>query len=671
MSVRMVQNSFVGGEISPALYGRHDLEAYYKGAARLENFLVLKTGGARKRNGFVDGTFWYTAGTTGTGIDTRTVPYRYSREDGGLLILKEKTVSGVKYTDCSYLKKGAGFNDPNSLATVTLPAYIYPPSIKWTQVGDTVILSGETGPAGADGTAPVPASVSSVLINHPAGTLTAQLYSVLPKPVAPHTLSLTELGDFIVSNTSSKARTLYYASYTVTGGVISLATMAYKANTNAEWPVNCAMLIRTRIRKDAAGVWPDEVIIAKRSGALYGELVRLPNSEYTLAGSDSGGDYREYEFRDENHIPGSLVYKQTPMFTEGAAVAAGCCAVYQQRLAFAGLPGDPFSVVFSRAGDFHAYHASRPVAQDDPFRFTLATDSPAVIRHAAAYRDGFLLFTDTGVWRLYGSLTEGFGPQTCRSEQLNDIGCDGRIRPVQTTDGFLYVGADGRTVYELRYDIAQDAVAPSDRSILAAHLTEGRRIISAAHQRYPESVVWFVLDNGTLIAMTYQPEHKVCAWSRHSVAGLAENLVQIVSPGTVTGDVTDLLIVRAKVSTVVGQNGSVCRLGVMGTAYTDFTAQPVGATLTTLRPELPDRNVQGLPKNITDALVRVRNTERLAVVSAAGGLDDVHSVPGAVTPYSGDLKSMPRGCINDAGQMTLVSASGPCEIQCVVWKTEF
>lgn len=665
MSVRIVQNSFIGGELSPALYGRHDISAYFKGAASIENFIVQKTGGLRKRNGFASAYGFTTAHAAGIGDDARLVPYRYSRTDGGLLLITEELVSTVKKTRVSYLPKGTGFNTASALNSALLPAYIYPPSVKWMQSGDTIILSGETGVAAADGTAPVPASVSSVLINHPAKTLTVALYVVNAKPTTPYYLEYTEIGNFIGT---VNTRTLFYAAYTATAGVVSEPIKMSVLNTNGEWPASTGLVIKVRIRP-VSGVYPDEIIIAKRSGALYGELARLQNSDYASEASDSGGAYRQYEFRDQNHLPGTMMYEQTPMFPVGSSVASGCTAVFQQRLAFAGLSGDPFSVVFSKTGDFHTFHANRPVADDDPFRITLPSSTPATIRHAIGYRDSLLLFTDSGVWRVYGSQSEGFSPRTCRMDQLNTIGCAPYVKPVQTTNGVLFTAADERTVYEMNYDVTLDTIIPVERTILAEHLTEGRKIVSMTHQRWPESVVWCALDNGRILTLTYQPEHEVYGWAHHVLTGLTQTLIQLVSPGTVTGPVSDLVLLCAASN---GAGATQCRIGALDAAsYLDMAGGAIPGTLITLRPELPDRNVQGLPKNIVDCLIRVRNTSRIAVKSNAGGVDEMLTLPANGDPYTGNVKIMPAGLINDDGQMSVVSDSGPCEIQCVIWRTEF
>ena len=69
----MLITNFSSGELSQTLFGRTDLEQYYRGAARLENFDVIPTGGIRKRPGtkkVLDGL-----------EDGRIVPFILSRDE--------------------------------------------------------------------------------------------------------------------------------------------------------------------------------------------------------------------------------------------------------------------------------------------------------------------------------------------------------------------------------------------------------------------------------------------------------------------------------------------------------------------------------------------------------------------------------------------------------------
>ena len=47
----VIQTSFNAGELSPTLDGRVDLAKYGSGCSKMENFIPLVQGGARKRSG--------------------------------------------------------------------------------------------------------------------------------------------------------------------------------------------------------------------------------------------------------------------------------------------------------------------------------------------------------------------------------------------------------------------------------------------------------------------------------------------------------------------------------------------------------------------------------------------------------------------------------------------
>lgn len=83
MSLRIIQNSLIGGEISPELYGRKDLKAYYQGAAMIRNFCVRRTGGIRKRAG----TEFLIHGDAGASAWYRAVPFMYDRYTFCILLL--------------------------------------------------------------------------------------------------------------------------------------------------------------------------------------------------------------------------------------------------------------------------------------------------------------------------------------------------------------------------------------------------------------------------------------------------------------------------------------------------------------------------------------------------------------------------------------------------------
>ena len=88
--VRLVQNSFFGGQLDFEMMGRQDYQRYAKGATKLCNFNVMKRGGLDKRRGF-DRLLKLTDATEFPGISVNTkfraIPYAYTKTRGFVLLM--------------------------------------------------------------------------------------------------------------------------------------------------------------------------------------------------------------------------------------------------------------------------------------------------------------------------------------------------------------------------------------------------------------------------------------------------------------------------------------------------------------------------------------------------------------------------------------------------------
>lgn len=85
--IRIVQNSFFGGQLDYEMMGRQDYQRYAKGATKLCNFNILKRGGLDKRRGF-DRILDLTtiAGITASS-KFRMIPFAYKKTQGFVIIL--------------------------------------------------------------------------------------------------------------------------------------------------------------------------------------------------------------------------------------------------------------------------------------------------------------------------------------------------------------------------------------------------------------------------------------------------------------------------------------------------------------------------------------------------------------------------------------------------------
>lgn len=141
--IRLVQNSFFGGQLDFEMMGRQDYQRYAKGATKLCNFNVMKRGGLDKRRGF-DRVLDLVAefGRDGVQASTkfRAIPFAYTKTRGFVLLM-----SGPK---CVVV--GTNPNNQFQYFSVTDLDGVYNATeiqeLDYQQCGDIVFLAHENHP---------------------------------------------------------------------------------------------------------------------------------------------------------------------------------------------------------------------------------------------------------------------------------------------------------------------------------------------------------------------------------------------------------------------------------------------------------------------------------------------------------------------------------------------
>lgn len=401
-------------------------------------------------------------------------------------------------------------------------------------------------------------------------------------------------------------------------------------------------------------------------------------------------------FKDDNILAGTITGIQTALTVGDTNMDCRTMDVWQQRLVMASSTNLPFTVWLSTVGDLYNFYVNRPQVDSDAFSVTIPATKASKILHLVSGK-WLTLFTESGEFVMNAG-ADGLSYRTVNIHQVSSVGIHPDIEPVQTEDRVIFVAHDGRSVYEMRYDLSQDSVIPIDRSILACHLTESATIVKAAYQRFPDSVAWFLLSDGTMLSMTFVPDQEVTAWARHTIAqpaGYAAGTLKCVdmfATGAIlskTGceptseimlqfDVFDANLVRQNKTVIERMRPNIntdtpTNLNARCSDHVGIANPPnVAAKLITLRPESPDFNTQGLKKSIMDVTVRARRTYSFTVVSSVAGMTAVSKVIGSLgtsttTLATTDAKVAPRGYFNDDGQMEIASSDGkPCEILSLV-----
>ena len=225
---------------------------------------------------------------------------------------------------------------------------------------------------------------------------------------------------------------------------------------------------------------------------------------------------------------------------------------YQQRTWFGGTPTKPQTLWASRVADFWTFTINSDpdaIAPDDALELTLASVTQERIEWLSSEK--VLLIGTTGTeQRLTPDqyISVNNVPNIARTSSYG-----GRhIQPVYIGELTIFVQGSGRQVrsYSQNTRTAIEQYVSRDLAWFAEHVTESG-VIAQSYELVPDSVLWQVRADGTLISMTHDPsvdqeDYSSLGWARHPTDG------SVISVATIPNEAADETWV------CVFRNGSYC-----------------------------------------------------------------------------------------------------------------
>ena len=216
----------------------------------------------------------------------------------------------------------------------------------------------------------------------------------------------------------------------------------------------------------------------------------------------------------------------TPVWWEGAWSGyrgfPSLACFYDDRMIFA----KGATVYGSQTSDYYNFSVSSSALDSDALEFTLLSRRQNAITWMEPARR-LMLGTAGGEWWISGSDDRSaLSPANVLAKQDSFYGGEGTAA-VRIANTFLFLQKHGRHLYDLSYSLDQDAFTATDLSILASHLTGESPIHTLAYQQNPGSILWACRQDGVLLSLTYQRQHDVAAWSRHTTQGEFESICVI------------------------------------------------------------------------------------------------------------------------------------------------
>ena len=483
------QASFTGGELAPSLHARVDLAKYRTGAKSILNWYILPHGGISRRDGLQ-----FVGASGNAGQMSRLIPFEASSSDSYILefghlymrvyrngALVGDGSGGAYQIALPYVAghlRGLVIEQSNDVLTVTHPSY--PPREIARYAHDdwrTKVL--DFSPP--DGAPAISSVVPTRGFERPNdGTLMPNEYYIPEE----HAYSVTAV--------------------TADGEETLRSTQVFVNNDLRFYPLNF-----------------NTVNWGAVAGSLFYNVYKNENGYFGLIGTTESTS-----FKDKNYKPNlqdGPPRGRNPFSGSGSYPYAS--AYFQQRRIFGGTTRRPQTTWASASGNYNNFSASRPAKDSDAIEFTIAGRKLQRIRHYTAMQD-LIVFTESGEWRVRGPDNGILSPSSIKADLQSEYGI-GSVPPMVVGDQVLFVLRDGRQVRDLGYKFESDNYSGSDLTVLSHHLFERRSVVEWAHQKTPNSIIWCVMDDGSLNALTYMREHEVWGWARHSTDGVFESVAVV------------------------------------------------------------------------------------------------------------------------------------------------
>lgn len=481
-SVRSLHHSFIGGEVTPELYGRIDDAKYRSGVARLRNFIALPHGPAQNRSGFA-----FVREVKASTQKVRLLPFTYSTTQ--TMVLEFGPAYIRFHTQGATLLTSAGV--PYEVATPFTGDDLF--QLHYVQSADVLTL---------------------VHPNHPPrelrrlGPTNWQLTNVAFAPVMQPPQDLRASAAF---TTAADARTTY--RYVVTAVAVG-GTDETEASAPAQCVGNLNELHAHNTLKWAAVANAGMYRVYKFAGGAFGYI----------------GQTTDLAFTDDNIVAD---LSMTPPIYESVFNSPGnypaAVSYFEQRRCFAGTTRQPQNIWMTRSGTESSMAYSLPVRDDDRIAFRVAAREANTIRHIVPLTD-LVLLTSAAEWRVTSVNSDAITPSTISVRPQSHVGASD-VQPVIINNTMLYPAARGGHVREMAYSWQANGFVTGDLSLRAPHLFDGLDITDMAYAKAPLPIVWSVSSGGKLLGLTYVPEQQVGAWHQHDTSGGVFESCTVVAEG--------------------------------------------------------------------------------------------------------------------------------------------
>ena len=191
---------------------------------------------------------------------------------------------------------------------------------------------------------------------------------------------------------------------------------------------------------------------------------------------------------------------------------------YKQRQVYGGMNNAPDKSVYSQPASPLNMSTSSPPGDSDAITATMAAQQVNVIKHFLPVNADLIVFTAGSEFQVNQGYGTNFSTQTITQNPQSSWGSSYNA-PIKVNRTLLFVPQNGATVRTLGYTWAISGYTGEDVGVLSNHMFAYYSIVDWTFAKYPDPIAHIVRADGQVVALTFNQEQQMIAWTRWDTQG--------------------------------------------------------------------------------------------------------------------------------------------------------
>lgn len=256
-----------------------------------------------------------------------------------------------------------------------------------------------------------------------------------------------------------------------------------------------------------------------KSGSVNCDLSIMPFTQYGIVEIKSVTDAKNAKVNVLNGIKeGEPSYQwKLGSWNRGRGYPK-LCTFYQDRFVVAATDSKPNYIWMSRTGDYPNFGVEKvegTITDDSAITLPVINRKMYEIRHLVPAND-LIILTSGNEWIVSGDKT--ITPTNCNLKtqtQRGALSCE----PQFIGNRCVFVQERGGTVRDMGYSYESDNYTGQDLTLFVKTRVRGYLTITSAYAQDPDSIIYYIRNDGEINCLTYIPEQKVYGWSHFVTNG--------------------------------------------------------------------------------------------------------------------------------------------------------